>query len=174
MKKIVVTTIESFHKVLDCLNSRLNDHDGLNRNENILEHSKFEPNFSKRNTSFCCCYGNQNGQKRTRHDRNQSKKVRDRFNEKTVQRQNSVYLRIVIQYSRLKKFQNLYIPVVHIPGTDMGIVDYLSREPNGEPWPESELDEKIVVTTIESFHKVLDCLNSQLNDHDGLNRMKTF
>ena len=56
----------------------------------------------------------------------------------------------------------------------MGIVDYLSREPNGEPWPESELDEKIVVTSIESFHKVLDCLNSQLNDHDGLNRTKKF
>ena len=84
MKKIVVTSIESFHKVLDCLNSRLNDHDGLNRNENILEHSKFEPNFSKRNTSFYCCYGNQNGQKRTRHDRNQSKK-----SSRSFQRENS-------------------------------------------------------------------------------------
>ena len=38
----------------------------------------------------------------------------------------------------------------------MGIVVYLSREPNGEPWPESELDERFVVTSIESFHKALD------------------
>ena len=52
----------------------------------------------------------------------------------------------------------------------MGIVDYLSRAPNGEPWPESELDEKFVVTSIESFHKALDCLHSRLSDHDGLDR----
>ena len=29
----------------------------------------------------------------------------------------------------------------------MGVVDYLSRDPNGEPWPESVLDEKFVVTS---------------------------
>ena len=46
----------------------------------------------------------------------------------------------------------------------MGIVDYLSREPNGEPWPESELDERFVVTSIESFHKALDCLNSRSSE----------
>ena len=46
----------------------------------------------------------------------------------------------------------------------MGIVDYLSREPNGEPWPETYLDEKFVVASIECFHKALDCLNSRLND----------
>ena len=51
---------------------------------------------------------------------------------------------------------------MHIPGKDMGIVDYLSREPNGEPWPESELDEKFVVTSIEIFHKALFCLNNWL------------
>ena len=28
----------------------------------------------------------------------------------------------------------------------MGMVDYLSREPNGEPLPESYLDKKFVVT----------------------------
>ena len=48
----------------------------------------------------------------------------------------------------------------------MGIVDYLSREPNGEPWPESEKNERFVVTSIENFHKALDCLNSRLNDTD--------
>ena len=52
----------------------------------------------------------------------------------------------------------------HIPGRDMGIVDYLSREPNGEPWPESELDERFVVTSIESFHKALDRLNSRFSE----------
>ena len=46
----------------------------------------------------------------------------------------------------------------------MGIVDYLSREPNGEPWPESELDERFVVTSIESLHKALDCLISRFSE----------
>ena len=46
----------------------------------------------------------------------------------------------------------------------MGIVDYMSREPNGEPWPESYLDKKFVVASIECFNKALDCLSSQLKD----------
>ena len=46
----------------------------------------------------------------------------------------------------------------------MGIVDHLSREPTGEPWPETKLDEKFVVTSIECFHRALDCLYSRLND----------
>ena len=46
----------------------------------------------------------------------------------------------------------------------MGIVDYMSREPNGEPWPETYLDKKFVVASIECFHKALDCLSSRLND----------
>ena len=54
----------------------------------------------------------------------------------------------------------------------MGIVDYFSRDSNGEPWPESELEEKFVVTSIESFHEALDCLHSRLSDHDGLDRNK--
>ena len=62
--------------------------------------------------------------------------------------------------------------VIHLPGKDMGIVDYLSRNPKGEPWPESVLDEKFEVTSIESFHKALDCLNSRLSDHDRLDRNK--
>ena len=48
----------------------------------------------------------------------------------------------------------------------MSIVDYLSSEPNGDPWPESELDEWFVVTSIEDFHKALGYLNSRLNDTD--------
>ena len=48
--------------------------------------------------------------------------------------------------SRLTRWVDRLLPyhftVVHIPGKDMGIVDYLSREPNGEPWPESYLDAK--------------------------------
>ena len=34
----------------------------------------------------------------------------------------------------------------------------------GEPWPESELDEKFVVASIDQFHAALDCLNSRLVD----------
>ena len=76
--------------------------------------------------------------------------------------------------SRLTRWVDRLLPyqfkVVHLPGKDMGIVDYLSRNPKGEPWPESVLDEKFVVTSIESFHKALDCLNSRLNDQDRLDR----
>ena len=87
--------------------------------------------------------------------------------------------------SRLTRWVDWLLPyqfkVIHIPGRDMGIVDYLSREPNGKPWPESELDERFVVTSIESFHKALDCLSSRLSEtnqnidinvleHSGLKR----
>ena len=76
--------------------------------------------------------------------------------------------------SRLTRWVDRLLPyqfkVVHLPGKDMGIVDYLSRNPKGEPWPESVLDEKFVVTSIESFHKALDCLNSRINDQDRLDR----
>ena len=57
--------------------------------------------------------------------------------------------------SRLTRWVDRLLPyqfkIVHIPGKDMGIVDYLSKEPNGESWTESELDEKFVVTSIENF-----------------------
>ena len=53
---------------------------------------------------------------------------------------------------------------MNIPEKDMAIVDFLSREPNTEPWPESELDEKFVATSIENFHKALYCLNNRLLD----------
>ena len=70
-EKFVVTSIESFHKALDCLNSRLRDHDMLDRNKNILEYSRIDQNASNRNTSSTRCYGKQNGSKRTKHDRNE-------------------------------------------------------------------------------------------------------
>ena len=46
----------------------------------------------------------------------------------------------------------------------MGIVDYLLRDPYSAPWPESELDEKFVVSIFNSFHKALDCMNSRLEN----------
>ena len=52
----------------------------------------------------------------------------------------------------------------------MGIVDYLSREPTGEPWPETKLDEKFVATSIECFDRELDCLYSRLNATDSVNQ----
>ena len=68
--------------------------------------------------------------------------------------------------SRLTRWVERLLPyqfkVIHIPGKDMGIVDYLSREPNGEPWPASEIDERFVVTSIEIFHS----LSSRLSETD--------
>ena len=72
-EKFVVTSIESFHKALDCLHNRLSDHNRLDRNENILEYSGIDQNVSNQNTSSNSCYGNQNGPKWTKHDRNESK-----------------------------------------------------------------------------------------------------
>ena len=72
--------------------------------------------------------------------------------------------------SRLLRWVDRLLPyqfkIVHIPGKDMGIEDYLSREPTGKPWPETKLAEKFVVTSIECFHRALDCLYSRLNDSD--------
>ena len=56
----------------------------------------------------------------------------------------------------------------------MGIVDYLSQEQTGEPWPESILDEKFVVTSIECFHMALDCLYSRLSDTNSPNQNEKF
>ena len=60
--------------------------------------------------------------------------------------------------------------IVHIPGKDMGIVNYLSPDPYNDPWPESEIDEKFVVATINSFHKAIDCMSSRLENTGRLNR----
>ena len=54
----------------------------------------------------------------------------------------------------------------------MGIVDYLSRDPFNDPWPESELDEKFVVATKNSFLEAFDCRNSRLKETGSLNRNK--
>ena len=79
--------------------------------------------------------------------------------------------------SRLTRWVDGFLPyqfkITHIPGKDMGIVDYLSREP-GEPWPETEADKKFVVTSIECFHKALDCLYSRLNDTNSLVEIEKF
>ena len=76
--------------------------------------------------------------------------------------------------SRLTRWNDRLLPyqfkVAQIPGKDMRIVDYLSREPNGDPWLESELNENLVVTAIESFRSVLDCKSSRLNEKSSLNR----
>ena len=71
---------------------------------------------------------------------------------------------------RVDRLLPYHFKIVHIPGKDMGIVDYLSREPTREPWPETKLVEKFVVTSIECFHKALDCLYSRLNATDSVNQ----
>ena len=76
--------------------------------------------------------------------------------------------------SRLTRWVDRLLPyqfnIIHIPGRDMGIVDYLSRDPFNDPWPESELDEKFVVATINSFHEAFVCWNSRLKESRSLNR----
>ena len=56
----------------------------------------------------------------------------------------------------------------------MGIVDYLSRDPYNDPWPESEVDEKFAVATINSFHKALECMSSRLENTVRINRNKNL
>ena len=74
-----------------------------------------------------------------------------------------------LEGNRSNKTYQSRLKILHIPGKDMGIVDYLSREPTGEPWLETKLDEKIVVTSIECFHRAFDCLYSRLNATDSIN-----
>ena len=81
--------------------------------------------------------------------------------------------------SRLLRWVDRLLPyqfkIVHIPGTDMGIVDCLSREPNGDPWPVFEIDKKFVVTSIENFHKARYCWNSRLsNTTESSNSVKVL
>ena len=75
---------------------------------------------------------------------------------------------------RLTRWVDRLLPyqfkIVHIPGWDMGIVDYLSRDLFNDPWPEKDLDEYFVVATINSFHEALDCMNSRLEGIGSLNR----
>ena len=79
-------------------------------------------------------------------------------------RSNKTYQSRLIRWvDRLLLYQ---FKVIYILGMVMGIVDYLSREPNGKPCPESEINERFVVTSIEDFHKALDCLSSRLSDTD--------
>ena len=76
--------------------------------------------------------------------------------------------------SRLTRWVDRLLPyqfkIVHIPGRDMGIVDYLSRDPSNDPWPESEFDKKFALATINSFHEALDCMNSRLKETGSLDR----
>ena len=76
--------------------------------------------------------------------------------------------------SRLTRWVDRLLPyqfnIVHIPGRDMDIVDYLSRDPFNDPWSGSELDKNFVVATINSFHEALDCMNSRLKETGSLDR----
>ena len=112
-EKFVVTSIESFHKALDCLNSRLSDDDRLDRNENVLEYSRIDQNVSNQNTSSTPrCYGNQNGPKRTKHDRNERNEVsrsfqREKFeNSKISLSQNCQQIQSVESVKEIGKLSN--------------------------------------------------------------------
>ena len=76
-ERFVLETINSFHEALYCMSSRLESIGSLNRNEHVLEYSR--RNVAKQ-SSLSGCYGNQNGQKRTKLDRNEIKTFCDRQN----------------------------------------------------------------------------------------------
>ena len=101
-EKFVVTSIESFHKALDCLHSRLSDHDRLDWNENVLEYSRIDQNVSNQNMSSNSCHGNQNDLKWTRHDRNERK-----TNSRSLQREMCKNSKINSKISLSQKCQQI-------------------------------------------------------------------
>ena len=61
--------------------------------------------------------------------------------------------------SRLTRWADKLLPfdftVEHLPGKDMGFVDYISRHPSGEPVPVSLDDEKFVIALVNHISKLL-------------------
>ena len=61
--------------------------------------------------------------------------------------------------SRLSRWADKLLPfdftVEHLPGKDMGFVDYLSRHPSGEPVPVSLDDEKFVIASVNQISTLL-------------------
>ena len=72
-EKIVVASIEEFHRALNCLKSRLSNETQPDRNKEILERSGKRYNLDRtKDTSSHGCYSNQSVQKRTKVDRNEN------------------------------------------------------------------------------------------------------
>ena len=61
--------------------------------------------------------------------------------------------------SRLTRWADKLLPfdftVEHLPGKDMGFVDYLSRHPSGESVPVSLDDEKFVIASVNQISTLL-------------------
>ena len=61
--------------------------------------------------------------------------------------------------SRLTRWADKLLPfdftVEHLPGKDMGFVDYLSRHPSGEPVPVSLDDKKFVIASVNHISTLL-------------------
>ena len=61
--------------------------------------------------------------------------------------------------SRLTRWADKLLPfdftVEHLPGKDMGFVDYISRHPSGEPVPVSLDDEKFVIASVNQISTLL-------------------
>ena len=62
-------------------------------------------------------------------------------------------------HSRLTRWADKLLPfdftVEHLPGKDIGFVDYLSRHPSGEPAPVSLDDEKFVTASVNQIRTLL-------------------
>ena len=61
--------------------------------------------------------------------------------------------------TRLTRWADKLLPfdftVEHLPGKDMGFVDYISRHPSGEPVPVSLDDEKFVIASVNQISTLL-------------------
>ena len=67
--------------------------------------------------------------------------------------------------SRLSRWADRPIPfdyqIEHIPGSSLGIVDYMSRYPTFEAPLPSSPDELFVVKSIQAFHNALNSISTQ-------------
>ena len=67
--------------------------------------------------------------------------------------------------SRLSRWADRLIPfdyqIEHIPGSSLGIVDYMSRYPTFEAPLPSSLDELFVIKSIQAFHNALNSISTQ-------------
>ena len=67
--------------------------------------------------------------------------------------------------SRLSRWADRLIPfdyqIEHIPGSSLGIVDYMSRYPTFEAHLPSSHDELFVIKSIQAFHNALNSISTQ-------------
>ena len=70
-----------------------------------------------------------------------------------------------IHQSRLTRWYDRLIPfnfkIKHIPGTKMGLADYMSRNPSERATPTNEYDENFIIATIDIIRETLNILRKR-------------